>query len=96
MVEGIYLLMQSDLHGAANIGCPEYVTVDALVATVAEVAGKKIAIKHVKGPIGVQSRNFSNERIYSTGWKPKVFLKEGIALTYPWIKAQVEQLRRKS
>lgn len=96
MVEGIYLLMQSDLHGAANIGCPEYVTVDALVATVAEVAGKKITIKHVKGPIGVQSRNFSNERIYSTGWKPKVFLKEGIALTYPWIKAQVEQLRRKS
>lgn len=96
MVEGIYLLMQSDLHGAANIGCPEYVTVDALVATVAEVAGKKIAIEHVKGPVGVQSRNFSNERIYSTGWKPKVFLKEGIALTYPWIKAQVEQLRRKS
>jgi GDP-D-mannose 3', 5'-epimerase len=92
MVDGIYLLMQSDLHGPANIGCPQYVTVDELVATVAEVAGKRINIKHVQGPVGVQSRNFSNERIYSIGWQPKVFLKEGISLTYPWIEAQVKAL----
>lgn len=94
MVEGIYLLMQSDLHGAVNIGCPQYVTVDELVNTVTEVAGKKIQIKHVDGPVGVQSRNFSNARIYSIGWKPKIFLKEGIKLTYPWIEAQVKALRQ--
>jgi nucleoside-diphosphate-sugar epimerase len=92
MVDGIYLLMQSDLHGAVNIGCPQYVTVDELVAIVAEVAGKRINIKHVDGPVGVQSRNFSNARIYSIGWKPKVFLKEGIELTYPWIDSQVKAL----
>jgi nucleoside-diphosphate-sugar epimerase len=92
MVDGIYLLMQSDLHGAVNIGCPQYVSVDELVATVAEVAGKRIYIKHVKGPVGVQSRNFSNARIYSLGWHPKVFLRDGIALTYPWIEAQVKAL----
>lgn len=40
MVDGIFLLMQSDLQGAVNIGCPEYVSVDELVATVAEVVGK--------------------------------------------------------
>ncbi len=91
MVDGIYLLMHSDLHGAVNIGCPQYVTVDELVATVAEVAGKRIHIKHVAGPVGVQSRNFSNARIYSIGWEPKVFLKEGISLTYPWIEKQVEK-----
>ena len=89
MVDGIYRLMQSDLEGAVNIGCPQYVTVDELVATVAEVAGKRINISHVDGPIGVQSRNFSNARIESLGWKPKYFLKDGIALTYPWIEAQV-------
>jgi nucleoside-diphosphate-sugar epimerase len=89
MVDGIYQLMQSDLEGAVNIGCPQYVTVDELVATVAEVAGKRINISHVDGPIGVQSRNFSNARIESLGWKPKYFLKDGIALTYPWIEAQV-------
>src|SRR5512135_2565384 len=85
MVDGVYRLMQSDLVGAVNIGCPQYVTVDELVAVVAEVAGKRVNIQHVKGPVGVQSRNFSNARIESLGWKPKFFLKDGIALTYPWI-----------
>jgi GDP-D-mannose 3',5'-epimerase len=89
MVDGIYRLMQSDLEGATNIGCPEYVTVDELVQAVAEASGKKINIKHVDGPVGVQSRNFSNEKIYSIGWKAKVFLKEGIERTYPWVAEQV-------
>ena len=53
------------------------------------MAGKKINIKYVEGPVGVQSRNFSNERIYSIGWEPKVYLKAGIERTYPWIEAQV-------
>ncbi len=93
MVNGIYALMHSELEGAVNIGCPQYVSVDELVETVAEVAGKKIHIKHIEGPVGVQSRNFSNERIYSIGWQAKFFLKDGIAQTYPWIKEQVEAQR---
>jgi GDP-D-mannose 3', 5'-epimerase len=93
MVDGIYRLMQSNLEGAVNIGCPEYVSVDELVAAVSEVSGKKIHIRHVKGPVGVQSRNFSNERIYSLGWQPRYFLKDGIAKTYPWIEAQVKAIR---
>jgi nucleoside-diphosphate-sugar epimerase len=92
MVDGIFLLMQSDLHGAVNIGCPQYVSVNELVATVSEVAGKEVRVQHVDGPVGVQSRNFSNARIYSLGWQPKIFLKEGIELTYPWIMAQVKTL----
>ena len=90
MVEGIYLLMQSDLEGPTNIGCPQYVSVNELVAIVAEAAGKKINIRHIQGPVGVQSRNFSNARIFSLGWKPRFFLKDGIAHTYPWIEAQVK------
>jgi nucleoside-diphosphate-sugar epimerase len=90
MVEGIYLLMHSNLEGAVNIGCPQYVSVDELVAVVTGIAGKTISIKHVDGPVGVQSRNFSNERIYSLEWKPKYFLKDGIKQTYPWIEAQVK------
>jgi len=93
LVDGIYRLTQSDLEGAVNIGCPEYVSVDELARTIAEVAGKRIQIKHVPGPVGVQSRNFSNERIYSTGWRAKVFLRDGIALTYPWIRDQVMKER---
>ncbi|MDD4870665.1 MAG: NAD-dependent epimerase/dehydratase family protein [Kiritimatiellae bacterium] len=96
LVDGIYLLMQSDLEGAANIGRPEYVSVNELVAIVCEVAGKKVNVNHVKGPVGVQSRNFSNERIYSIGWKSKISLKEGIEKTYPWVQKQVRKAARKA
>jgi nucleoside-diphosphate-sugar epimerase len=93
MVDGIYVLMHSGLHGAVNIGCPQYVTVDELARTAALVAGKQVHIKHVDGPVGVHSRNFSNERIYSAGWQAKVFLEDGIRSTYPWIEAQVRAAR---
>jgi GDP-D-mannose 3',5'-epimerase len=93
MVNGIYLLMQSGLEVPANIGCPQYVSVDELVAVVANVACKTIKIKHVKGPVGVQSRNFSNQRIFSLGWTPKFYLEDGIAQTYPWIETQAKAAR---
>jgi len=93
MVDGIYRLTDSDLLGPANIGSPEYVSVAQLVQTVADAAGKKIRIKYVEGPVGVQSRNFSNERIYSTGWRARHTLKDGVARTYPWVHAQVQARR---
>jgi nucleoside-diphosphate-sugar epimerase len=89
MVDGIYRLTRSELTVPVNIGCPEYVSVDQLVQTVADVAGKRIQIQHVKGPVGVLSRNFSNERIYTTGWRAQFSLRDGIACTYPWVEAQV-------
>jgi nucleoside-diphosphate-sugar epimerase len=93
MVDGIYRLMHSELTGPTNIGCPEYVSVDELVHTAADVAGKRIRIRHVDGPVGVQSRNFSNARIYSTGWRARFSLREGIQHTYPWVAAQVRSRR---
>jgi len=93
MIEGIYKLTHSDLEGPVNIGNPEYVSVDELVECAAAVAGKKIEIKHIDGPVGVLSRNFSNERIYSLGWKAEFPLKVGIEQTYPWIEAQVKEAK---
>ena len=89
MVDGIFRLMHSELEGAVNIGSPQYLSVKELVETVAAVAGKRIQIKPTPGPVGVQSRNFSNERIYSTGWRSQFDLKAGIERTYPWVAGQV-------
>ncbi len=89
MVDGVFLLMHSDLEGPVNIGSPEYVTVGELVATAIEISGKRIEIDYVEGPVGVQSRNFSNDRIYSLGWQARVSLTEGIGHTYRWIEGQV-------
>jgi nucleoside-diphosphate-sugar epimerase len=49
----------------------------------------------VDGPVGVQSRNFSNDRIYTTGWKSRFSLEDGIRQTFPWVARQVRKARRK-
>jgi len=95
MVEGIVRLMGSALENGVNIGRPEYVSVDELVAMIAAIAGKKIHMKHIAGPVGVLARNFTNDRIRSTGWESNFSLKDGIARTYPWIREQVEKARKK-
>ena len=94
MVDGIIRLMGSDLENGVNIGRQEYVSVDELVTTIAGVAGKTIHMKHIAGPVGVRARNFTNDRISSTGWQSRFSLKEGIARTYPWIKAEVEKSQK--
>jgi nucleoside-diphosphate-sugar epimerase len=85
--------MGSDLEGPVNIGSSEYVTVDELVAAVIDVAGKQLEVLHVEGPVGVQSRNFSNARIESTGWRPRYDLRAGVERTYPWVEEQVQLAR---
>ncbi len=94
MVDGIRRLMDSDVEGPTNIGSDEYVTVRQLVETVATVAGKNITPKWVQGPVGVRSRNFSNSKIYRTGWRPRFSLRDGIQRTYPWVAEQVREAPR--
>ncbi len=89
LVAGVRALMESDCAEPANIGTTEYISVDDLVAVVTAVSGKDIHVRHIDGPVGVQSRNFSNARIESLGFKPQVGIAEGIAKTYPWIEEQV-------
>lgn len=89
LTEGIVMLMRSNIDEPTNIGTREYVNVRQLLETIADVAGKKIAIHSIEGPVGVASRNFSINRISSIGWAPKFTLHDGIAITYPWVAKQV-------
>lgn len=91
LLGGIRALMKSEISEPTNIGSGQYVTVNELAETVVKVSGKKVKIKHTKGPVGVASRNFSNKRIYSTGWRPKYKLADGISILYPWVLNQVEK-----
>lgn len=91
LLSGIRALMKSEINKPTNIGSDEYVTVNKLAQTVIKASGKKLKIKHVKGPVGVESRNFSNNQIYSTGWRPKYSLEQGIAIHYPWVEKQVKK-----
>lgn len=89
MIKGIRMLMDSDLENGVNIGRQEYVSVDELATTIAEISGKKINLKHIDGPVGVKARNFKIDRISSLGWKSGIPLRDGLAKTYSWIKEQV-------
>jgi len=91
LIDGVFRLMHSDFEAPINIGTTEYITVDALVDTIVDISGKRLIKKHIKGPVGVQSRNFSKKRIQSLGWKPKVSLREGLERTYEWIEEQVRK-----
>jgi nucleoside-diphosphate-sugar epimerase len=94
LLDGIILLMHSDLENGVNIGRQEYVSVNELVNVIASVSGKTVHIKNIDGPIGVKARNFRADRIRAIGWESKISLHEGISRTYPWIKAQVEASRQ--
>ena len=89
LVDGIVRLMRSDLEVPANIGSPEYVSVRELVDSVIGQSGKQVEVRYIPGPVGVQSRNFSNARIYSLGWQAKTALRDGIGVTYRWVEQQV-------
>jgi GDP-D-mannose 3',5'-epimerase len=94
LLDGIILLMHSDLENGVNIGRQEYVSVDELAKVIADVSGKTIHIEHIEGPIGVKARNFQANRIRTIGWESKISLHEGISRTYPWIESQVESKKK--
>lgn len=88
-LEGILRLMNSGIQTPANIGNSEYISVKELVSITANAAGKRIGIRSVEGPVGVESTNLSHEKILATGWRARFSTEKGIRLTYPWIEKQV-------
>lgn len=89
-VEAVRRLMKSSFPGPVNIGSEEMVTINQLAGMIMGIAGKKLRIKHVPGPMGVRGRNSDNALIRAElGWEPTLPLQEGLARTYPWIEAQV-------
>jgi nucleoside-diphosphate-sugar epimerase len=92
-VDGVRRLMDSDFTGPVNIGSEEMVTINQLAEMIMEIAGKKLSIRHIPGPLGVRGRNSDNRLIGSKlGWKPSRPLRAGLEKTYAWISAQVERI----
>lgn len=90
-LEGVRRFMNAKaFYGPLNIGSEEMVTINELVDLVMDISGKRVKVKHVKGPLGVRGRNSDNALIRKKlGWEPKVPLKEGLEKTYHWVEKQV-------
>jgi GDP-D-mannose 3',5'-epimerase len=89
-VEGSLRLMDSEFEGPVNIGSEEMVSINQLAGLIMDIAGKKLSINHIPGPLGVRGRNSDNRLIREKlGWEPNYQLAEGLEKTYRWIFDQV-------
>jgi len=89
-IEGIRRLVESEFTGPVNIGSEEMVSINQLAEMIMQIAGKKLTVKHISGPLGVRGRNSDNRLIgEKLGWKPSRTLREGLEKTYRWIQKQV-------
>jgi len=94
-LEGMRRLMDSDFVGPVNIGSEEMVTINQLAEMAMDIAGKKLTIKHIPGPLGVRGRNSDNNLINEKlGWKPSKSLKDGMVKTYKWIEQQIKDANK--
>ena len=91
-VEGTMKLIRSSFQGPVNIGSEEMVSINQLVAMVAEIAGKSLSVRHISGPQGVRGRNSDNRLLeQKLGWAPRQPLRTGLEQTYAWIDTQVHR-----
>jgi GDP-D-mannose 3',5'-epimerase len=85
-VEGTLRLNRSLFEGPVNIGSDEMITINQLVDMIADIAGKRIAKRHIPGPTGVRGRNSDNRLIKERlDWSPTKPLRYGLERTYRWI-----------
>jgi len=94
-VDGVLRLMESDFRGPVNIGSTEMISMNDFASMILSIEDKDLKINHLvtgNEPIGVRGRNSENTLIKEKlGWEPTTKLRDGIEITYNWIKGQVEK-----
>ncbi|TXG72149.1 hypothetical protein EZV62_000728 [Acer yangbiense] len=91
-VEGVLRLTKSEFREPVNIGSDEMVSMNEMAEIVLSFDNKKLPIHHIPGPEGVRGRNSDNNLIKEKlGWAPTMKLKDGLRITYFWIKEQIEK-----
>ncbi|MCW9042616.1 MAG: NAD-dependent epimerase/dehydratase family protein [Pseudopelagicola sp.] len=96
-IETTRRLMASEFEGPVNIGSEEMIALNDLARMVIAYSGKSLSLRHVSGPVGVRGRTSDNTLIRARlGWAPSAPLRDGIAVTYDWVSAQVAEAGRKA
>lgn len=96
-LDGIRKLMMSDFTGPVNLGSEEKISLNDFAKLIIQISGKKLIIKNVEGPVGVNGRTSDNTLASNKlQWQPKFSLKEGITQTFNWVNTQVKSLHETS
>lgn len=73
------------------------VTINRLAGMAMKIAGKRLRIRHIDGPLGVRGRNSDNRLIaQKLGWAPSRSLQSGLDETYRWVDQQVNENQTRS
>jgi GDP-D-mannose 3', 5'-epimerase len=86
-LQGIQLIMDSDILEPINLGSSEMVSINQLVGMVEDIAGIKLQRSYdLSAPKGVTGRNSDNTLIRKyLNWEPGIPLRTGLEKTYAWI-----------
>ena len=85
----LFLLQNYDSAEIINIGTGTDLTIRELAELICEVIGFRGELTWDKSkPDGTPRKLLDISKIGSLGWKPTIPLREGIARTYDWFKAQ--------
>ncbi|MFQ5746593.1 MAG: NAD-dependent epimerase/dehydratase family protein [Gemmatimonadota bacterium] len=96
-VQGMQMIMHSEILEPINLGSSELVTINQLVDIIEEIAGVELVREYDETkPKGVMGRNSDNTMIlHELGWEPATPLRDGMRRTYEWIYEQLLE-RQKS
>jgi GDP-D-mannose 3',5'-epimerase len=90
-VEGTLRIMNSDCEVPLNLGTEEMVSMNEFANIAMSYESKNLPVKHIEGPMGVRGRNSDNTMIKEKlNWEPSTSIKEGLKVTYFWIKEQAD------
>jgi nucleoside-diphosphate-sugar epimerase len=83
--------MHSEITEPINLGSDELVTINELVSIIEDIAGIELDRNYdLSKPQGVDGRNSDNTKILDyLGWEPSIRLREGMEVTYDWVKEQI-------
>ena len=85
-IDGIHRLMESDCEIPINLGSDRMISINSLAKLISKIAGKKVSINNIDGPMGVMGRTSDNTLIKEKlGWAPPDNLEHGLIQTYSWI-----------
>ncbi|MFA5134782.1 MAG: NAD-dependent epimerase/dehydratase family protein [Patescibacteria group bacterium] len=85
--------LRPKLLGIYNIGTSRQTSVNNLFRKLKKISGTAMPEKHARPMKGEQQRScLSYRKIqHAAGWKPRVPLEQGLALTYEWFKEHYEK-----
>ena len=81
----VHLMSTYESEQLINVGWGEDISIAELASLIADTVGFSGTIRYdATKPDGTPRKLLDTTRLKSTGWRPMIRLKEGIAATYRW------------